>query len=132
MPRTALRCVERFRKLGLLTAGQDLIEYALLIGMIAATALVGLSGFGVKVPGFYEATAAALPGDESPGNGDPGNGNPGNGNPGNGNPGGGNPGGGNPGGGNPGGGNPGGGNPGGGNPGGGNPGGGNPGGGKGN
>ena len=114
MLRSALSCVRtRVRLLRPRTAGQDLIEYALLIGLIAATALVGVSSFGVKVPGFYETTAAALPGDESPGD-DPGGGNPGGGNPGGGNPGGGNPGGGNPGGGNPGGGNPGGGNPGGG------------------
>jgi Flp pilus assembly pilin Flp len=103
------------------TEGQDLIEYGVLIALIAAATIAAASALGVTVPALYSTTNSALPGD--PDNGSPGNGSPGNGNP--------NPGGGNPGGGNPGGGNPGGGNPGGGNPGGGNPGGGNPGGGKG-
>ena len=67
------------RQLRLLTAGQDLIEYAVLIALLATTVLFAMSGLGVKVPGFYEATAAALPG-EGPA-GDPGGepkGNPGN------------------------------------------------------
>ena len=100
------------RRLRWRTEGQDLIEYAVLIGMIAAATIASASAIGAKVPALYSATNAALPGDS--GNADPGNGNPGNGNPGNSNPGNGNPGGSNPGGGNPGGGNPGGGNPGGG------------------
>ena len=100
------------RRLTRRTEGQDLIEYGVLVGLIAAAAIASASAIGAKVPALYSATEAALPGGS--GSGDPGNGNPGNGNPGNGNPGGGNPGGGNPGGGNPGGGNPGGGNPGGG------------------
>ena len=91
MLRAALRRVGvRVRELSVLTAGQDLIEYALLIALIGASVLVGMSGLGVKVPGFYETTAAALPGqgpasespDDDPG-GNPGKGNPGNGNPGN-------------------------------------------------
>ena len=48
-------------------AGQDLIEYALLIALIATAVLCGVSGFGVKVPGFYETTAAAMPGQDAPG-----------------------------------------------------------------
>ena len=51
------------RQLRLLTAGQDLIEYAVLIAQLATTVLFAMSGLGVKVPGFYEATAAALPGE---------------------------------------------------------------------
>ena len=64
------------------TAGQDLIEYALLIALIAATVLISVTGLGVKVPGFYEKTAAALPGQgpagESPDPGGQPKGNPGN------------------------------------------------------
>ena len=70
------------RQLRLLTAGQDLIEYALLLALISACVLFGISGLGVKVPGFYETTAAAMPGDgpagESPEPGGPPKGNPGN------------------------------------------------------
>ena len=113
------------RRLTRRTEGQDLIEYGVLIGLIAAAVIASASAIGAKVPALYSATNAALPGDSGnadPGNADPGNGNPGNGNPGNGNPGNGNPGNGNPGNGNPGNGNPGNGNPGNGNPGGGNPG----------
>jgi Flp pilus assembly pilin Flp len=73
MLRLFLRSAGKYgRRLRHLNAGQDLIEYALLIALIAATVLVGLSGFGAKVPGFYEATAAALPG-EGPPKGNPGN-----------------------------------------------------------
>ena len=72
--------------------GQDLIEYAVLIALVAAGVIVAASQLGVKVPGLYEPTVAALPGEPGRG-GNPGNGNPGNGNP-VGNPGSGNPGGG--------------------------------------
>lgn len=84
------------------TEAQDLIEYGVLIGLIAAAVIVTAGSLGVKVPGLYTTTAAALPGESDPGGGSPGNGNPGRGgNPGNGNPGNGNPVG-NPGSGNPG------------------------------
>ena len=70
------------RQLRILTAGQDLIEYALLLALISACVLVGVSGLGVKVPGFYETTAAAMPGEgpagESPDPIAPPKGNPGN------------------------------------------------------
>ena len=107
------------------SGGQDLIEYALLTGIISAVLVLALSALGPKVSGPYAVLNAGLAtGSGSPGGANPtdpgsGNPNPGNGNPGNGNP---NPGNGNP---NPGNGNPGNGNP---NPGNGNP---NPGGGKG-
>lgn len=83
MLRVRLRCVgDRVRQLRLLTAGQDLIEYAVLIALLATTVLFAMSGLGVKVPGFYETTAAALPGEgpagESPEPGGPPQGNPGN------------------------------------------------------
>lgn len=76
----------RVRHLRRGTAGQDLIEYAVLIALIATTVLFGMRGLGVKVPGFYEDTVAALPGEEEPAGGDPAA-NPGKGNPGRGNPG---------------------------------------------
>jgi Flp pilus assembly pilin Flp len=86
--------------------GQDLIEYGVLIALVAAGVIIVMSQIGAKVPGLYEPTVTALPGGEpGPGRGgNPGNGNPGNndpvGNPGSGAPGGSNPGGpGNPGGG---------------------------------
>jgi Flp pilus assembly pilin Flp len=63
---------ERIRQLRILTAGQDLIEYAVLIALLATTVLFAVSGLGVKVPGFYETTAAAMPG-EGPPKGNPGN-----------------------------------------------------------
>ena len=68
---------KRLRELRLLTGGQDLIEYAVLIALIAAAVLIGLSGLGVKVPGFYETTEAAMPGPASESPLDP-PGNPGN------------------------------------------------------
>lgn len=79
MLRVRLRCVgERVRQLRLLTAGQDLIEYAVLIALLATTVLFAMSGLGVKVPGFYEATAAALPGQGPAGESPDPKGNPGN------------------------------------------------------
>jgi Flp pilus assembly pilin Flp len=57
--------------------GQDLIEYAVLIALIAGTVLIAATQLGVKVPGMYATTAEALPGQGSPSS--PGDGNPGNG-----------------------------------------------------
>ena len=65
------------RKLRRHTAGQDLIEYALLIALIATAVLCSISGLGLKVTGFYETTAAAMPGPASESPEDP-PGNPGN------------------------------------------------------
>ena len=59
------------------TAGQDLIEYALLLALIAASVLFSVTGLGVKVPRFYEDTVAAMPGPASESPEDP-PGNPGN------------------------------------------------------
>ena len=56
--------------------GQDLLEYAVLIALIAGTVLVAVTELGVKVPGLYATTAEALPG---AGDGTPADGNPGNG-----------------------------------------------------
>jgi Flp pilus assembly pilin Flp len=94
------RLISQLRRLTARTEGQDLIEYGVLIGLIAAATIASASVIGLKVPALYSATNAALPaGSGNPGNGNPGNGNPGNsdpvgnagpGNPGNGNPGGGN------------------------------------------
>ena len=63
---------KRLRQLRLLTAGQDLIEYALLLALISTTVLLSLAAVGAKVPRFYEDTAAAMPGEGSP-KGNPGN-----------------------------------------------------------
>jgi len=96
------------------TDGQDLIEYALLIGMLSVVLVTSLGQIGTRVSDMYDTTKTAMdadgaaPGASTPGadapddsddgdsgqNGNPGNGNPGNnnGNPGNSNPGNGNPG----------------------------------------
>lgn len=105
-----------------LADGQDLIEYSLLVGMLAVAIVFAITDTGTTVAGLYADAASVLSGDsgaEGPAGepADPLGGDPGGGDPGSGNPGGGNP---NPGNGNP--------NPGNGNP---NPGGGSPGGGKG-
>jgi Flp pilus assembly pilin Flp len=106
------------------TEGQDLIEYALLIGMLSVVLISSLGQIGTRVSNMYDTTKTAMdadgaaPGASTPGagapddsndgdsgqNGNPGNGNPGNnnGNPGNSNPGNGNPGNSNPGDNNPG------------------------------
>ena len=73
--------------------GQDLIEYGVLIGIIAVALVVSLSGIGGRVSSMYTSLTVAI-GADDPGAGNPGGGNPGGGNPGGGNPGGGNPGGG--------------------------------------
>jgi Flp pilus assembly pilin Flp len=78
MLRAALRSLgERVPQLQLRTAGQDLIEYALLLALISTTVLFSLTAIGAKVPGFYEDTAAALPSGPGEDPGDP-KGNPGN------------------------------------------------------
>ena len=68
MMRTWLRkLVECSHRLLTHTAGQDLIEYALLIALISTTVIVTITGLGVKVPAMYTSTAEALPGgDDSP------------------------------------------------------------------
>ena len=58
------------------TAGQDLIEYALLIALIATAVLCSISGLGIKVTDFY-ATSSAMPGPATESPEDP-PGNPGN------------------------------------------------------
>ena len=84
----------RFGRLLHLSDGQDLIEYALLIGLISVTLVITLTGLGNKVPGYYTTTEAAMPGGPADNAPDDGTGNPGRGgrggrggNPGNGNPG---------------------------------------------
>src|SRR5512134_487851 len=73
------------RRLVRQTHGQDLIEYGVLVAMIAAGVILAASQIGVKVPGYYTNAAEALPGGSPSGppgrGGNPGNGNPGNGNP---------------------------------------------------
>ena len=74
------------------THGQDLIEYGVLVAMVAAGVILAASQIAVKVPGYYTNVAEALPGGSPSGpgrGGNPGIGNPNPGNPGNGNPGGG-------------------------------------------
>ena len=95
MPSSLSRITRSLRRLVRPSEAQDLIEYALLLALVAGTVLIALQGLGVKVSSGYATTSEALPGGD-PGITNPGKGNPGNGNPGNGKPVG-NPGGGNPG-----------------------------------
>lgn len=63
------------RRLRARTEGQDLIEYALLIGLISTTLVVTLTGLGVKASAMYSTTADLLPGGyENPENPPPGHG----------------------------------------------------------
>ena len=86
-----------FRRLIRQTHGQDLIEYGVLLAIIAGGVLFAASQLGVKVPGSYVTTNEALPSGVPAAGSPPGRRNPGNGNPGNdkpvGNPGPGGPGG---------------------------------------
>jgi len=92
-----LTVISVLRRLWKRTEGQDLIEYALLVGIISVGLIAMIGALGTSVTQMYATTSAALTaapaGPSTPGGSpaDPGNGNPGNGNPGNGNP---NPGGG--------------------------------------
>ena len=79
-------------------SGQDLIEYALLAGLISVGVVLVLGPLGVSVSSSYQRIDAALSAPGAPGNN--GGGNNGGGNNGGGNNGGGNNGGGNNGGGN--------------------------------
>jgi Flp pilus assembly pilin Flp len=90
-------------------AGQSLVEYALILALIALVATLTIQSVGAGVAAIFDDASSALsPTAGNNGNGHGAGGN-GNGNNGNGNGNGGPNGGGNPGGGNPGGGNPGGG-----------------------
>jgi Flp pilus assembly pilin Flp len=77
---------------------QDLIEYALLLALIALAVISGLQSLGIAVNGQYGAASTAIAGAAAPdsdggnGGGNPGNPDPGDGTPSNGNPGTGNPG----------------------------------------
>ena len=95
------------RRLVRSTIGQDLIEYALLAGIISVGVVLVLGPLGISVSSSYQRIDAAL---SAPGGGNNGGGNNGGANNGGGNNGGGNNGGGSNGGGNNGGGNNGGGN----------------------
>lgn len=83
------------RRLATRAEGQDLIEYALLVGIISIGIIAAISGLGSRIAQTYATTSAALNGTPAD-NGSPASGNPNTGNPGNpgGNPGnsGGNPG----------------------------------------
>lgn len=83
-----MQIIQRLRDLARRNEGQDLIEYGLLLGMIAAAIVATIPPLAAKVAQPFQLVVAAdSPAGANPGNGNPGNGNPGNGNPGNGNPG---------------------------------------------
>lgn len=42
-------------------AGQDLIEYALLAGLISLVCVVAITGAGTKVKGLFETITASIP-----------------------------------------------------------------------
>ena len=94
----ATKLMRMLRRLVRSTTGQDLIEYALLAGLISVGVVLVLGPLGVSVSSSYQRIDAALSAPGAPGNN--GGGNNGGGNNGGGNNGGGNNGGGNNGGGN--------------------------------
>lgn len=55
-----LNLIARFRALGRNDKGQDLIEYALLAGLITLVAVVALTNAGTEVRGIWEDIVAAL------------------------------------------------------------------------
>jgi Flp pilus assembly pilin Flp len=74
--------------------GQDLIEYAFLLMIVALATIIGLQSLGLAVTSSYGNASTVIatgargggnPGNPTPGAGTPGQGNPGGGNPGNGN-----------------------------------------------
>jgi Flp pilus assembly pilin Flp len=75
-----LRFFNSVRRLIRRTEAQDLIEYGVLVGLLAGAVLLAASSLGVKVPGLYSTTSDTLPGEDggAPGQGNPGTGNPGN------------------------------------------------------
>jgi Flp pilus assembly pilin Flp len=74
--------------------GQDLIEYVLLLALIALITIVGLQSLGTATNNTYRVASTAIndAGSDPNGGGNPGNSTPGAGTPGQGNPGSGNPG----------------------------------------
>ena len=85
-----------FRHFARNDAGQDLIEYALLLAFIALGSVIGMQSLGAATNSKYAVTSTMVtaagsdangggnPGNPTPGAGTPGQGNPGSGNPGNG------------------------------------------------
>ena len=55
-----LNLIARFRALGRNDKGQDLIEYALLAGLIALVAVVAIGDAGTQVNEIWESIVAAL------------------------------------------------------------------------
>jgi pilus assembly protein Flp/PilA len=55
-----MRFQDRLRQLGQNTEGQDLLEYALLVGLIALVAVVAITSAGSSVNTIFTNIAAAL------------------------------------------------------------------------
>jgi pilus assembly protein Flp/PilA len=56
-----MKLVARLRKLAHAESGQDLLEYALLIALIALVAIVGVTAAGLKVNTIFGDVASAIP-----------------------------------------------------------------------
>ena len=53
--------IARLKKFALADEGQDLLEYALLVALIALVAIVGVTAAGLKVNTIFNNVATALP-----------------------------------------------------------------------
>jgi len=60
--RITMDLINRLRALGREEAGQDLLEYALLVGLIALVAVVAVTAAGKSINGIFGAIAGALGG----------------------------------------------------------------------
>lgn len=58
--------INRLRALVRDDRGQDLIEYALLAGLISLVCVLAITQAGEKVKGLFEAVTAAIPGAVAP------------------------------------------------------------------
>ena len=56
-----MNLIARLRKLAHAESGQDLLEYALLIALIALVAIVGVTAAGLKVNTIFGDVASAIP-----------------------------------------------------------------------
>jgi Flp pilus assembly pilin Flp len=55
-----MNCILRLRSFGRDEAAQDLLEYALLVGLIALVAVVSVTAAGKSINGLFNAVAGAV------------------------------------------------------------------------
>ena len=54
-------CITRLKKFAHAEDGQDLLEYALLVALIAIVAIIGVTAAGVKVNTVFSNVATSIP-----------------------------------------------------------------------